>query len=73
MLERLASRRVAGAPAEALAVARGMAALLAGRPVQEAAGPLEAALARAAPRAENWDTRAALLWSLVTAERFARR
>ena len=29
------------------------------------------ALAEAAPRAENWDTRAALLWSLVTAERFA--
>ena len=70
VLERLASRRVAGAPAEALAVAQGMATLLAGRPVQEAAGPLEAALARAAPRAENWDTRAALLWSLVTAERF---
>ena len=47
-----------------------MAALLAGRPAAEAAGPLEAALACAAPRAENWDTRAALLWSLLTAERF---
>ena len=70
VLERLASRRVTGAPDEALAVARGMAALLAGRPVAEAAGPLEAALACASPRAENWDTRAALLWSLLTAERF---
>ena len=70
VLERLASRRVTGAPAEALAVARGMAALLAGRPAAKAADPLEAALARAAPRAENWDTRAALLWSLLTAERF---
>ena len=68
VLERLASRRVTGAPAEALAVARGMAALLAGRPAAKAADPLEAALARAAP--ENWDTRAALLWSLLTAERF---
>jgi DNA-binding CsgD family transcriptional regulator len=71
VLERLAARPARGAPAEALAVARGMAAVLAGRPAGEAAAPLEAALAEAAPRAENWDTRAALLWSLVTAERFA--
>ena len=70
VLDRLASRRVTGAPAEALAVAQGMAALLAGRPAADAVGPLEAALADASPRAENWDTRAALLWSLVTAERF---
>jgi DNA-binding CsgD family transcriptional regulator len=71
VLARLSARRATGAPDEALAVARGMSALLAGRPATDAAAPLEDALARAAPAAENWDTRAALLWSLVTAERFA--
>src|SRR5262249_35831112 len=35
-----------------------------------AAVPLEEALTRAGSYAENWDTRAALLWSLITAERF---
>jgi ATP/maltotriose-dependent transcriptional regulator MalT len=55
---------------EALAVAQGMAKVLAGRPVEEAAAPLEEAISRADAAAENWDTRAALLWSLVTAERF---
>ena len=70
VLERLSSRSLSGSAVEALAVARGMAAALAGRPADEAAAPLEKALLRAAPRAENWDTRAALLWSLVTAERF---
>jgi DNA-binding CsgD family transcriptional regulator len=70
VLERLASRSLAGNAAEALAVAQGMAMVLAGRPAREAAAPLEEALARATPQAENWDTRAALLWSLVTAERF---
>jgi DNA-binding CsgD family transcriptional regulator len=70
VLERLASRSLAGSAVEALAVARGMAMVLAGRPAGEAAAPLEEALGRSAPRAENWDTRAALLWSLVTAERF---
>ena len=33
--------------------------------------PLVAALASSGRRPENWDTHAALLWSLVTAERFA--
>jgi DNA-binding CsgD family transcriptional regulator len=70
VLERLSARSVAGGAAEALAVARGMSMLLAGQPADAAARPLEEALSRAAPRAENWDTRAALLWSLVTAERF---
>jgi DNA-binding CsgD family transcriptional regulator/tetratricopeptide (TPR) repeat protein len=70
VLERLSSRPLAGSSAEALAVAQGMAMVLAGRPADEAAPPLEEALARAATRAENWDTRAALLWSLVAAERF---
>ena len=70
VLERLSSRSLAGSPAEALAVAQGMAMVLAGRPADEAAAPLEQALVRSAARAENWDTRAALLWSLVAAERF---
>ncbi len=69
-LDRLAARHPAGAPAEALAVARGMAALLAGRPADEVADPLEEALLSGASPAGNWDTRAALLWSMVTAERF---
>ncbi|MGN6170613.1 MAG: LuxR C-terminal-related transcriptional regulator, partial [Solirubrobacteraceae bacterium] len=70
VLERLSSRSPSGSAVEAVAVARGMAMLLAGRPAEEAAAPLEEALSRAAASAESWDTRAALLWSLVTAERF---
>jgi DNA-binding CsgD family transcriptional regulator len=70
VLERLSSRSLAGSPAEALAVAQGMAMVLAGQSAVAAAAPLEGALSRAAARAENWDTRAALLWSLVAAERF---
>jgi DNA-binding CsgD family transcriptional regulator len=70
VLERLSSRSLSGSAVEALAVARGMAMVLGGRPAEEAAAPLEEALSRASAAAENWDTRAALLWSLVTAERF---
>jgi DNA-binding CsgD family transcriptional regulator len=70
VLDRLSARSLSGGAAEAVAVARGMAMVLAGRPAGEAARPLEEALARAAPQVENWDSRAALLWSLVTAERF---
>jgi DNA-binding NarL/FixJ family response regulator len=70
VLARLSSRSSLGTAVEALAVARGMAMVLAGRHSDEAAAPLEEALSRAAPRAENWDTRAALLWSLVATERF---
>jgi DNA-binding CsgD family transcriptional regulator len=47
-----------------------MSMVLAGAPADEAAAHLERALAHAEPRAENWDTRAALLWSLIAAERF---
>jgi len=68
MLERSALSS-ATAHAEALA-AQGMAMILAGRSAEQAAIPLESALSRVAGRIENWDTRAALLWSLVTAERF---
>jgi DNA-binding CsgD family transcriptional regulator len=70
VLERLSSRPLTGSAAEALAVGQGMAMVLAGRPAEDAAGPPEAALGRAGGHPENWDTRAALLWSLVTAERF---
>lgn len=70
VLERLSTRSLPKSAVEAMAVARGMAMVLAGRPAKEAAAPLEEAISRATPRAENWDTRAALLWSLVTAECF---
>ena len=70
VLEHLSASVVSGSAVEARAVAQGMAMVLAGLPVEEAARPLERALSGAAARAENWDTRAALLWSLVTAERF---
>jgi DNA-binding NarL/FixJ family response regulator len=69
LLERYGAASSPATHADALA-ARGMAMVLAGRSAQEAAIPLESALTRAAERIENWDTRAALLWSLVTAERF---
>jgi DNA-binding CsgD family transcriptional regulator len=70
VLDRLSSRSLSGSAAEAAAVARGMAMALGGRPADEAAVPLEDALSRASAAAENWDTRAALLWSLVTVEHF---
>ena len=70
VMERLARRRLSGTPATALAVAQGMVAILTGRPADEAARPLEAALAAASANGESWDMRAALLWSLLTAERF---
>ena len=70
VLARLGSRRLA-AGGEALAVAQAMTMLLAGCPADQIAGLLGEALARAGPEARNWDTRAALLWVLVVAERFA--
>jgi len=70
VLERLASRPVAGAAAEAFAVARALAMALGGRPVGEVAPLLERALVRAEPRAENWTTRGMLLWTLIVAESF---
>ena len=69
VLERYGAPSSAATHTAALA-ARGMAMVLAGRPAAEAAIPLQSALSRATARIENWDTRAALLWSLVTAERF---
>ena len=69
VLARLRSRRLE-AVSEPLAVAQAMAMLLAGRPASQIAGLLEGTLQRAGPDVENWDTRAALLWVLVVAERF---
>ena len=69
VLARLRARRLEPA-SEPLAVAQAMALLLAGRPAGQIAGLLEETLQRAGPDVENWDTRAALLWVLVTAERF---
>jgi len=68
---RLAPRQVEGAAMETVAVAQGMAAILGGQPAQEAAVPLERALAKCEPRAENWNTRAALLFVLLICERFS--
>jgi DNA-binding CsgD family transcriptional regulator len=70
VLARLAARQPEAA-SEPLAVAQAMTMLLTGRPAGEIAVLLEETLARAGSRVENWDTRAALLWVLVTAERFA--
>jgi DNA-binding CsgD family transcriptional regulator len=67
---RLAAREPTTGDDEALVVARGMVAFLAGRPAEEIAPPLEAALARDRDAVANWDTRAALLWVLVATERF---
>jgi DNA-binding CsgD family transcriptional regulator len=70
VMKRLSRRKLSGAPATALAVAQGMVALLTGRPADEAARPLQAALAGVSASTESWDMRAALLWSLLTVERF---
>ena len=62
VLERYGASSSAATHVEALA-ARGMAMVLAGRAAEEAAIPLQSALSSAAAQIENWDTRAALLWS----------
>jgi DNA-binding CsgD family transcriptional regulator len=69
VLARLGSRRLAAA-GESVAVAQAMAMLLAGRPAGQIAARLEEALTCSGPGAANWNTRAALLWVLVVAERF---
>jgi DNA-binding CsgD family transcriptional regulator len=71
VMKRLSHRKLSGASATALAVARGMVALLTGRPVDQAVRPLRAALRGVgADDREGWDMRAALLWSLLTVEQF---
>ena len=69
VLARLGARRPEAA-SEPVAVAQAMAMVLAGRPAGQIAALLEDTLQRAGPAVENWDTRAALLWALVVAERF---
>jgi len=63
-------RRRLAAAGESVAVAQAMAMLLAGRPASQTAARLEEALTCSGPGAANWNTRAALLWVLVAAERF---
>lgn len=63
-------RRLPAVSAVSLALAQGMAAILSGQPADDAARPLERALADVDALADNWDLRAALWWCLVTAERF---
>ena len=58
------------AASEPFAVAQAMTMLLAGLPAGQIAALLEQVLQHAGSEAENWDTRAALLWVLVVAERF---
>ena len=72
VMERLRASRPSPDPetAEALAVARAMAGVLTGQLTAEAAGSLDDAMRAAEPAAANWDTRAALLWTMITAERF---
>jgi DNA-binding NarL/FixJ family response regulator len=69
MLQRYGAPSFAPSGIDAL-VARGMTMVLAGRPAKEVAVSMEAALSIAAEGVENWDTCAALLWTLVSAERF---
>jgi AAA ATPase domain len=59
-----------GPSGEAVAVARGMTALLGGGPEAAVTVPLRAALRAAAMPTPDWDIRAALLWCLITADDF---
>jgi DNA-binding CsgD family transcriptional regulator len=70
VIDRLTARIPSHDTAEPLAVARGMASLLTSQPSAEVADALDDALRGAEPAARNWDTRAALLWTLIIAERF---
>ena len=72
VMESLSRRELSGTPATALAVARGMVAILTGQPADEAARLLEAALAGTNANVESWDMRAAPLWSPLTAERLGK-
>src|SRR5262249_38286395 len=71
VLERLSLRELEGQPAEAYAVARGIAGLWMGDGrAEEVAIPLQAAFARAGPRPGNWDVRAPGMWALIHAGGF---
>ena len=70
VISRLMRRAPSAETAEPLAVARLMASVLSGQPAADG-DPLDDVLRAAAPSAGSWDTRAALLWTLIAAERFA--
>jgi hypothetical protein len=71
VLERLSSRPLDGAAAEACAVGQGIVALwIEARPAEEVAHPLREVSARAGPRVVNWDIHAPGLWALIHAEGF---
>jgi DNA-binding CsgD family transcriptional regulator len=70
VMKRMSHRTLVGAASATLGVAQGMVAILTGRPADEAALPLERALAVTGAQIENWDIQAALWWCLITAERF---
>jgi DNA-binding CsgD family transcriptional regulator len=70
MMARLLARGPSATTAEALSVARGMVSVLTSDPNVEAVSALEAALVRRDAPTPNWDTRAALLWTLIILERF---
>ena len=70
MMARLLARGPSATTAEALSVARGMVSVLTSDPNVEAVSALEAALVRRDSPTPNWDTRAALLWTLIILERF---
>jgi DNA-binding CsgD family transcriptional regulator len=72
VLDRLATRRLAGGTAEAYAIARALTGLLiSGLPAREIALPLQAAFKRSGPRAENWDVRLPGIIALIYTEAFA--
>ena len=70
VIDRLLARAPSEITTEALAVARRLASTFTSWLSTDTATALENALLRAAPSAQNWDTRAALLWILIVWERF---
>jgi hypothetical protein len=71
LMKRMSRRRLSGAPAVVLAVAQGLVGIMTGKRADQAAIPLERALASLGLEIENWDLQAALWWSLLLAERFS--
>ncbi len=70
-LDTLANRSLDPSTEEAYAIARATADyLIAGRTAEEVGVPLQAALEKAGPRAENWDLRLPGILSLLFTERF---
>src|SRR6478672_10645510 len=56
LMKRMSHCRLAGVAAVTLGVAEGMVAILTGQPAEDAARPLERALAGTGAHIENWDT-----------------